>query len=102
MFTGKLTRTQFTTSFLYFSVVTSRNLLSNSLSVRVWQVRYNVFHDQLVLTSGSDARVVLASVASLSSEPFGKLMSDDKDNEEGDLIILYIVTIRSYERFIHR
>nr|CAH0100734.1 unnamed protein product [Daphnia galeata] len=50
----------------------------------VWQVRYNVFHDQLVLTAGSDARVVLTSAASLSSEPFGKLMSDDKDNDEDD------------------
>ncbi|XP_057365734.1 EARP-interacting protein homolog isoform X1 [Daphnia carinata] len=50
----------------------------------VWQVRYNVFHDQLVLTAGSDARVVLSSAASLSSEPFGKLMSDEKDNDEDD------------------
>jgi len=50
----------------------------------IWQVRYNVFHDQLVLTSGSDARVVLTSAASLSSEPFGKLMSDDKDNDEDE------------------
>lgn len=52
--------------------------------LRVWQVRYNVFHDQLVLTAGSDARVVLTSAASLSSEPFGKLVSDDKDNDEGE------------------
>lgn len=51
--------------------------------IRVWAVRYNVFHDQLVLTAGSDARVVLVSAASLSSEPFGKMSSDDKDNEEG-------------------
>ncbi len=53
-------------------------------SKRTWQVRYNAFHDQLVLTAGSDARVVLSSAASLSSEPFGKLISDDKDNEEGN------------------
>lgn len=50
---------------------------------RVWQVRYNVFHDQLVLTAGSDARVVLTSASSLSSEPFGKLVADEKDNEDG-------------------
>lgn len=55
---------------------------------RVWQVRYNVFHDQLVLSAGSDARVVLTSAASLSSEPFGKLMSDDKDNDDGDLFYI--------------
>ena len=54
---------------------------------RVWAVRYNVFHDQLVLTAGSDARVVLTSAASLSSEPFGKLMSDEKDNDEGDFLL---------------
>ena len=46
---------------------------------RVWQVRYNVFHDQLILTAGSDARVVLTSAASISSEPFGKLSSDIND-----------------------
>ena len=57
---------------------------------RVWQVRYNVFHDQLVLTSGSDARVVLTSAASLSSEPFGKLMSEEKDNDEGMNLIHYL------------
>ena len=50
-------------------------------------MRYNVFHDQLVLTSGSDARVVLTSVASLSSEPFGKLLADERDNDEGTLSI---------------
>ena len=57
--------------------------LFSFLFFRVWQVRYNVFHDQLVLTAGSDARVVLTSAASLSSEPFGKLASDDKDNDDG-------------------
>jgi hypothetical protein len=53
-------------------------------------VRYNVFHDQLVLTSGSDARVVLTSVASLSSEPFGKLLADERDNDEGTFSIFLI------------
>ena len=34
--------------------------------------------------AGSDARVVSTSAASLSSEPFGKLVSDDKDTcDEG-------------------
>ncbi len=61
---------------------------------RVWQVRYNVFHDQLVLTAGSDARVVLTSAASLSSEPFGKLMSDDKDNDEGDFIYIKYANLK--------
>eukprot|EP01134_Creolimax_fragrantissima_P004052 CFRG4052T1 len=34
----------------------------------VWAVRYNHFHDQLILTSGSDCSVVLSNVTSLSSE----------------------------------
>ncbi|KAF6025699.1 TSSC1 [Bugula neritina] len=49
----------------------------------VWSVRFNHFHDQLVLTASSDSRVVLNSVPSLSSEPYGKLV-DDIDDEEGD------------------
>lgn len=46
-------------------------------------MRFNHFHDQLVLTASSDSRVVLNSVPSLSSEPYGKLV-DDIDDEEGD------------------
>lgn len=34
----------------------------------VWSVRYNGFHDQLVLACSSDSRVVLLNVQSLSSE----------------------------------
>lgn len=35
---------------------------------RVWSVRFNHFHDQLILTASSDARVLLSSAASVSSE----------------------------------
>ncbi|KAF0297261.1 EARP-interacting [Amphibalanus amphitrite] len=45
----------------------------------VWRVRFNHFHDQLVLTSSSDWRVLLTSAASLSSEPYGHLLDDDDD-----------------------
>ncbi|XP_037084923.1 EARP and GARP complex-interacting protein 1-like [Pollicipes pollicipes] len=45
----------------------------------VWTVRFNHFHDQLVLTSSSDWRVLLTSAASLSSEPFGHLLEEDED-----------------------
>lgn len=56
-----------------------------SLSIRVWTVRYNHFHDQLVLTSSSDSRVVLNNIVSLSSEPFGRLVEkDDEDSEDED------------------
>ena len=46
-------------------------------------MRYNHFHDQLVLTSSSDSRVILNNIVSLSSEPFGHL--DDEDEEDGAL-----------------
>ncbi|ELT94083.1 hypothetical protein CAPTEDRAFT_182296 [Capitella teleta] len=46
----------------------------------VWGVRYNNFHDQLVLTSSSDSRVILTNTSSISSEPFGHY--DDEDEEE--------------------
>lgn len=48
----------------------------------VWSVCYNNFHDQLVLTSSSDSRVILSNLASLSSEPYGHL----DDPEDGGKI----------------
>lgn len=54
------------------------------LPPRVWNVRYNHSHDQLVLTASSDSRVILSNMASISSEPFGHLVDDDdlSDQEE--------------------
>ena len=49
---------------------------------RVWSVRYNPFHDQLLLTCSSDNRVVLSSIASLSSEPFKTTIDDDNQTSE--------------------
>ncbi|XP_067934587.1 EARP-interacting protein homolog isoform X2 [Watersipora subatra] len=52
----------------------------------VWSVRFNHFHDQLLLTASSDSRVVLNSISSLSSEPFGKLVDElDEDDEEREV-----------------
>lgn len=48
----------------------------------VWSVRYNNFHDQLVLTSSSDSRVILSRATSVSSEPFGHLIDDEEINCE--------------------
>lgn len=55
-----------------------------SLPPRVWNVRYNHSHDQLVLTGSSDSRVILTNMVSISSEPFGHLVDDDdlSDQEE--------------------
>lgn len=54
------------------------------LPLRVWSVRYNHSHDQLVLTGSSDSRVTLSNMVSISSEPFGHLVDDDdlSDQEE--------------------
>ena len=44
-------------------------------------MRYNHFHDQLVLTSSSDSRVILNNVVTLSSEPYGHLVEKDDDSD---------------------
>ena len=60
---------------------------------RVWSVRYNHSHDQLVLTGSSDSRVILSNMASISSEPFGHLADDDdlSDQEERHLEEKYVL-----------
>lgn len=48
----------------------------------IWSIRYNPFHDQLVLSAGSDARVALMRVQSIASEPFGQMSMDEYEDEE--------------------
>ncbi|XP_071502284.1 EARP and GARP complex-interacting protein 1-like [Diadema antillarum] len=50
----------------------------------VWSVRYNQFHDQLVLSSSSDSRVILTNAASISSEPFGHMDEEDVEDDDED------------------
>lgn len=56
----------------------------------LWSIRYNPFHDQLVLSAGGDSRVALMRAQSIASEPFGQLTDldneheDDNENEEAD------------------
>lgn len=51
----------------------------------VWNIRINRFHDQLVLTSSSDSSVILCSIASISSEPFGHIVSaEDESCQNGE------------------
>ncbi|CAG9859497.1 unnamed protein product [Phyllotreta striolata] len=46
----------------------------------IWCVRFNPFHDQLILTASSDARVLLSSAASVSSENISEtLIAEDRD-----------------------
>lgn len=69
----------------------------NLTVVRVWAVRYNTFHDQLVLSSSSDSQVprqrtatitvtivqvILSNAASLSSDIYGGLDDDSGDEAE--------------------
>jgi len=52
----------------------------------IWAIKYNNFHDQLLLTSSSDSRVMLHNASSVSSEPAGhSANSDDDDDEDEDV-----------------
>ena len=51
----------------------------------IWSIRYNPFHDQLVLSAGSDARVVLMRAQSVASDPYGHLAGDDEGDLTGSL-----------------
>ena len=57
----------------------------------MWSVRYNNFHDQLILTCSSDSRVVLSSIPSLSSEPYGNnLVDEDQMNQNIEYVNYYV------------
>jgi len=52
----------------------------------IWSIKYNNFHDQLLLTSSSDSRVMLHNASSVSSEPAGhSSQSDDDDDDDDDV-----------------
>ncbi|XP_027201607.2 EARP-interacting protein homolog [Dermatophagoides pteronyssinus] len=50
----------------------------------VWSVRYNSFHDHLVLSSSSDGNVNLLRISSIASQPYGQLIEQEDllDKEE--------------------
>lgn len=48
----------------------------------VWAVRYNLFHDHLVLSSSSDGNVNLLRTSSIVSQPYGKLIDNELLDEE--------------------
>ncbi|KAJ8977967.1 hypothetical protein NQ317_008159 [Molorchus minor] len=55
---------------------------------QVWCVRFNHFHDQLILTASSDARVLISSAASVSSENTGETcIVDENDGLETKQIL---------------
>lgn len=51
---------------------------------RVWSVRFNHFHDQLLLTASSDARVLLSSAASVSSENTNDISISDENETDNN------------------
>nr|ACO11313.1 TSSC1 [Caligus rogercresseyi] len=56
----------------------------------IWSIQFNQYHDQLLLTGGSDSLVALSSLSSLSSEPYGE------EGEEGDKSLIEDGVIRIY------
>lgn len=48
----------------------------------LWSVRYNSFHDHLVLTSSSDGNVNLLRASTIASQPYGHLIEDELDEED--------------------
>lgn len=54
---------------------------------RVWCVRFNPFHDQLLLSASSDARVLLSSAASVSSE-YGNDLNINEELETKQMFVM--------------
>ena len=59
----------------------------------VWSIRYNQFHDQLVLTCGSDSKVILTRIASLASQPFGHLIEDEESEKKKTLFADEVIKV---------
>jgi len=61
-------------------------------------VRFNTFHNQLVLTSGSDSRVILHALPSISSEPNGRtVFSDSEEEDRSSAAVLEEGILATYE-----
>lgn len=64
-------------------------------------MRFNPFHDQLLLTASSDARVLLSSAASVSSEYGNEVISiDESENIESKQMYI-ILAIQLYFATFH-
>lgn len=73
---------KYLTLMYYLPWIVSCSLCFNFF--RVWNVRYNHSHDQLILTGSSDSRVILSNMVSISSEPFGHMVDDDELSDQED------------------
>lgn len=63
----------------------------------VWSVRYNRFHDQLVLSSSSDSTLALWRVSSISSAPIVELDEQDFMSESAAGADVADTKIRAYD-----
>lgn len=63
----------------------------------VWSVKYNTFHDQLILTGSSDNKVVLSSISSLSSEPYKTVIDDENSGSESKQVVEPDKVVKVYE-----
>uniref|UniRef100_A0A915KLN6 Uncharacterized protein n=1 Tax=Romanomermis culicivorax TaxID=13658 RepID=A0A915KLN6_ROMCU len=52
---------------------------------KVWSVRFNPVHDQLLLSCSSDARLILHSTTSISSESILDVSENKSDNEDDSI-----------------
>lgn len=71
--------------------------LSSAHTHWVWSVRYNRFHDQLVLSSSSDSTLALWRVSSISSAPIVELDEQDFMSESAAGADVVDTRIKTYD-----
>lgn len=69
---------------------------------RVWCVRYNNLKDQLVLSSGSDAKVVLSNASALSSDAFAAVEPPEDEQNGGENAPIADGVVATYEEHEER
>lgn len=72
-------------------------VLASAHSHWVWSVRYNRFHDQLVLSSSSDSTLALWRVSSISSAPLVELDEQDFMSESAAGADVADTRIKTYD-----
>jgi len=92
-------------SFLLFMLlyfVVGYALAFASILYRVWRARYNFSHDQLVLTCGSDSRVLLHGAQSISSSPITETGKNEECSSSGSSSNNIESHVQEYEEHIDK
>lgn len=50
----------------------------------IWSIRYNTFHDHLLLSGSSDGNVNLLRASSIASQPYGCFVDDQEEEDDED------------------